>query len=156
MGFYFVYNKSSGVRYACHTSNYPKAPLSRRLSGLFEMVRKKTSRWGRLAFLVLLLFLGASITSTSRAQADVLSAIAHCESHGHQFDSKGNVLRNKDNRHVVGVFQINERLHGAKARELGLNIYTAEGNWAYARYLLRTQGKSPWNASRHCWKFASR
>ena len=32
--FYFVYNKRSGVQYACHTSNYLKAPLSRRSQGI--------------------------------------------------------------------------------------------------------------------------
>lgn len=90
--------------------------------------------------------------STTVAHADVLSAIAQCESHGHQFADNGQVLRNKSHRAVVGVFQINERLHGAKARQLGLNIYTQEGNWAYARYLLETEGTTPWNASRGCWK----
>ncbi len=97
-----------------------------------------------------------SIASVTHAQSNVLSLIAHCESQGRQFDARGGVLRNRQNPRVVGVFQINERSHGASAQKLGLNIYTQEGNWAYARHLLRTQGTTPWAASRHCWRMAQR
>ena len=90
------------------------------------------------------------------ARADVLSAIAQCESEGHQFAEDGKVLRNSHHRAVVGVFQINERIHGATARQLGLDIYTSEGNWAYARYLLKTEGTTPWYSSRKCWKNMAR
>lgn len=83
--------------------------------------------------------------------ADILSKIERCESSGNQFGPNGKVLRNKANKRVVGLFQINERIHGPTARRLGLNIYTAEGNRAYARYLLRTEGTAPWLASRGCW-----
>jgi hypothetical protein len=91
------------------------------------------------------------------AHADILQAIAQCESHGQEYGAGGKVLRNKNNKSVVGVFQINEQIHGRKAQELGLNIYTLQGNWAYARYLLRTEGTKPWLASKECWQqFAKR
>ena len=92
------------------------------------------------------------VVPVAEAHADVLSAIARCESRGQEYGAGGRVLRNKFNRAVVGVFQINERVHGALARRLGMDIYTVQGNWAYARYLLHTEGTAPWLASKECWQ----
>ncbi len=116
---------------------------------------KKTSFYAMIVRRILPIMVWTTIPVV-HASADVLSAIAHCESGGHQYGPNGEVLRNKINHSVVGLFQINERLHGAVARKLGLNIYTPQGNTAYARYLLQKQGTSPWLASKKCWKFAQR
>ena len=86
-----------------------------------------------------------------------LSAICGCESAGnpratpYQFNADGTVLRGRVNPQDVGMCQINERYHLADSIALGYDIYTAEGNWGYATYLLETQGTTPWNWSRHCW-----
>lgn len=43
------------------------------------------------------------------------------------------VLRGRMNPADVGRFQISETYHAEAARKLGMNIYTREGNTAYAR-----------------------
>ena len=86
----------------------------------------------------------------------VMADVAFCESRFRQFDSDGNVLRGKVNSSDVGVFQINERYHAATAVKLGINLYTLEGNIAYAEYLYETQGTSPWVHSSKCWNKGER
>lgn len=83
--------------------------------------------------------------------APVMVDIARCESRFRQFDSAGKVLKNPHST-AMGAFQIMASLHaGAADRNLGLDIYSLEGNAAYARYLYQTQGTAPWNASKACW-----
>jgi hypothetical protein len=77
--------------------------------------------------------------------------VARCESQYRQFDENGNVLRGKVNSKDVGAFQINEKYHLETSQKLGIDIYTLEGNIAYARYLYETQGSKPWSASSPCW-----
>ncbi len=81
----------------------------------------------------------------------ILVEIARCESTFRHTDSDGNVLRGLVDNSDLGVMQINKRYHAARARELGIDIYTREGNMEYARYLYEKQGVQPWNASRPCW-----
>jgi hypothetical protein len=81
----------------------------------------------------------------------VLIDVARCESNFIQFDKDGNILRGKVNPQDVGVMQINEKYHLAESQRLGFNIYTTEGNLAYAEYLYETQGTRPWNYSSKCW-----
>lgn len=83
--------------------------------------------------------------------APILAEIAFCESRFRQYDENGNVLRGVVNSQDVGVLQINEKYHLDTAQKLGLNIYTLEGNMAYAKYLYDTQGTRPWNHSSPCW-----
>jgi hypothetical protein len=47
--------------------------------------------------------------------------------------------------------QINEKYHAEKAVELGINIYTLEGNVEFAKYLYDTFGSKPWKSSSKCW-----
>jgi hypothetical protein len=47
--------------------------------------------------------------------------------------------------------QINERYQGPTAKLLGFDIYTVEGNIAYAKHLYEEQGSKPWQASAGCW-----
>ncbi len=81
----------------------------------------------------------------------ILVDIARCESTFRQFDTTGHVIRGKVNSADVGVMQINEKYHSDKAVELGLNIYTIEGNLAYAKYLYERDGAQPWISSSKCW-----
>lgn len=85
------------------------------------------------------------------ADIPVLVDVAKCESQFRQFDTKGNVLRGKVNPQDVGIFQINEKYHLATSKQLGVDIYTIEGNIAYARWLYSQEGSAPWKWSQHCW-----
>jgi len=77
--------------------------------------------------------------------------IAKCESQFRQTNQNGKVLRGTANSFDVGVMQINEKYHLEKSKKLGLNIYSLEGNMAYARYLYEKEGARPWLASSKCW-----
>lgn len=81
----------------------------------------------------------------------ILIDVARCESTFRQFGPDGHLIRGKVNNADVGVMQINEAYHSDKAVEMGLNIYTMEGNVAYARYLYEKYGTKPWNSSSACW-----
>lgn len=84
--------------------------------------------------------------------APVMQRVAWCESkYKHYEGAKGEVLRGQLTPADIGVMQINERYHGDTARKLGIDIYTLEGNVAYARYLYEKKGVKPWKASEHCW-----
>lgn len=85
------------------------------------------------------------------ARTPVLIKVGWCESRLRHFESSGRVLRGKVNSSDVGIMQINERFHGETAMEMGLNIYSVEGNLKYAEHLYKTQGLRPWNASKTCW-----
>ncbi len=80
-----------------------------------------------------------------------MTKVAACESQNRQYDKYGNILRGIANASDVGVLQINEEYHASVARKLGLDIYTIDGNVAYARYLYEKQGVKPWMSSSPCW-----
>lgn len=82
---------------------------------------------------------------------DTALSIAMCESSLRQYDSNGNSLRGIENSNDVGVFQINEKYHLEKSRELGYNINTVEGNVGYAMWLMKKEGTKHWNYSKPCW-----
>jgi len=84
----------------------------------------------------------------------ILVEIARCESQFRQFDANGNVLKGKINKGDLGLMQINKYYHAEKAKELGLNLRTIEGNLAYAKYLYEKEGVQPWISSSPCWKEA--
>ena len=85
------------------------------------------------------------------ADEPIMAEIASCESHFKQFDQRGAVVKNA-NSSAVGVFQIMSSIHATFADEkLGLDIYSLQGNAAYARYIYERQGTAPWNASKSCW-----
>lgn len=81
----------------------------------------------------------------------VMIDIAYCESRFRQFGKDGEIFRGKVNNKDVGVMQINEFYHLDTAEEKNYNIYTTEGNTAYARKLYEKFGTNPWNSSRPCW-----
>lgn len=51
----------------------------------------------------------------------------------------------------VGLLQINLHCHLEKSRELGMDIYTYQGNIDYGVYLYEKEGLRPWSASKHKW-----
>jgi hypothetical protein len=85
----------------------------------------------------------------------LLADIAACESHDRQVDKSGNVIRGEVNHYDVGVMQINELYHADEAKALGYDIYTIQGNVAFARYLYDKQGAKPWMSSSPCWSKTS-
>ncbi len=80
----------------------------------------------------------------------IMADIARCESRFRQYDADGNVLRGQVHSDV-GVMQINEYYHGKEARALGYDLYTLDGNMAFARYLYEREGTTPWLSSSYCW-----
>ncbi len=85
----------------------------------------------------------------------VLAEIAKCESTYRQFRKDGKVIRGKVNPSDVGIMQINEIYHADRAEKLGFDIYTLEGNIAYAKWLYEKEGVKPWGSSSKCWASAN-
>ena len=85
------------------------------------------------------------------ADLPVLVDVAYCESSFRHNDKYGNVLRGVVNKSDVGVMQINLRYHLEDAEKLGYDLYTLEGNTAYARLLYEKKGTDPWVHSSKCW-----
>lgn len=85
------------------------------------------------------------------ADTPILIEIARCESRFHQFNKDGTVVRGEKNNKDVGIMQINEKYHSEDAINKGYDIYTAEGNIAFGKYLYEKYGTSPWKSSSKCW-----
>jgi hypothetical protein len=85
------------------------------------------------------------------ADTPILVEVARCESEFRQFNKDGSVLRGRAVADDIGVMQINEHYHGSTAKKMGIDIYTVEGNVAYAKYLYTKSGTDPWSASKPCW-----
>jgi hypothetical protein len=68
--------------------------------------------------------------------------IAKCESGFRQFNANGSVLRASGR--YIGIFQIDETIHVPRAKSMAYDIYTVDGNIAYARYLYSVSGTNPW------------
>lgn len=85
------------------------------------------------------------------ADTPILIEIARCESTFRHSDKEGNVIRGRVDKADVGVMQINERYHLEKAKSLGFDLHTIQGNTAYAEYLYEKEGAKPWSASAKCW-----
>jgi hypothetical protein len=81
----------------------------------------------------------------------ILVAIAGCESSFRQYDADGNLLRGLVNKGDIGIMQINEYYHADKAKTLGFDLTTIDGNMAYAKYLYEQEGTKPWISSSKCW-----
>lgn len=81
----------------------------------------------------------------------IMIEVARCESHFRQLDADGEIHRGVVNNADVGVMQINEFYHLDQAQKKNYNIYTLEGNVAYARDLYEREGTRPWASSKPCW-----
>lgn len=80
-----------------------------------------------------------------------MAKVAFCESTHTQFSAPGVVHRGVVNSKDVGIFQINEKYHLKRSKDLGIDIYSIEGNMEYARILYEESGLQPWSASKPCW-----
>ena len=85
------------------------------------------------------------------ADIPIMIQVARCESQYRQLDSDGEIHRGVVNPADVGVMQINEHYHLATSQKNNYDIYTIEGNTAYARSLYEKQGTAPWKSSKPCW-----
>lgn len=85
------------------------------------------------------------------ADTPVLAEVARCESAFRQFGKDGKVLRGLVDSRDVGVMQINEYYHLSRSKKLGFDIYSIEGNMAYAKFIYNEKGSQPWKASAPCW-----
>lgn len=81
----------------------------------------------------------------------IMIQIAKCESRFRQLDPDGSIHRGKVNSLDVGVMQINEHYHLDQSVKKDYDIYTIEGNTAYARDLYEREGTQPWISSKACW-----
>lgn len=81
-----------------------------------------------------------------------LIQVALCESGGKQFYANGDLVVSKTND--IGLYQINERWIST-AQALGYDIFTPEGNTAFALWLYHKDGLSDWSASKPCWDKAT-
>ncbi len=81
----------------------------------------------------------------------IMAEVVKCESRFRQFETDGFVLRGKVNNKDVGLGQINEYYHSERAKKLGLDLHTVEGNLAYAKLLYEEEGTRPWKSSSPCW-----
>lgn len=97
----------------------------------------------------------ASVHSTSTAEGVKLAVervfgenhymvgVAKCESELRQFKADGTVLMGGYKGRFVGVFQIGV-FWEAKAKSLGYDIYTTEGNIGFAHWLWTVEGPTQW------------
>jgi hypothetical protein len=88
----------------------------------------------------------------------LLKHITSCESWGdpnkepRQFTADGKVLHGYPNPDDIGLGQINLPTWGAKAKELGFDLYTYDGNIAMSKWIFDHYGWKPWVYSKNCWK----
>jgi hypothetical protein len=85
------------------------------------------------------------------ADTPLLVEVARCESTFRHYTEDGKIVRGRINKSDIGVMQINTFYHGETAAKLKIDLYTLEGNVAYAKYLYSKYGAQPWSASSPCW-----
>lgn len=81
-----------------------------------------------------------------------LAEIAKCESNFRQYDASGAILKGTVDPDDIGIMQINKYYNGDNAEKLGYDIYTIDGNLAYAKVLYEKYGDAPWSSSEKCWE----
>ncbi len=72
----------------------------------------------------------------------IMITIAKCESGFRQYNNNDAPLIGHGL--YVGVFQIDQNIHAEFAKSLGMDIYTLDGNLAYAKRLKNASGTRPW------------
>jgi hypothetical protein len=73
--------------------------------------------------------------------------IARCESGIKQFKVDGSVLISPTSD--IGIFQINQ-VHWKRAKELGIDINSVDGNIQFAKLLYKSNRFGDWYMSRSC------
>jgi hypothetical protein len=84
-----------------------------------------------------------------------LPLIAECESGGKHFEDDGvTPLKNKEGSSAIGKYQILASAHEERAKSMGFDIKTPEGNEGYARVLYNESGTKHWEVDprgKACW-----
>ena len=91
------------------------------------------------------------IVEKDREFPKALQVICNAESGGKHFKDDGRVARGHVNPSDIGMCQINEPIWNDRARELGFDIFTEQGNKDMAMWLFDNYGTEPWNASKPVW-----
>lgn len=78
--------------------------------------------------------------------APIMIKVAKCES-----SLKPSAYNPTNSSHDKGIFQISEKYHGERIKELGLDMYGVIDNLHFARLLYNEQGLKPWIWSKPCW-----
>ncbi len=91
---------------------------------------------------------------TQNEIAPILKKICMAESGCKQFTKNGlPVMYANTNGSVdIGKYQINSRVWGTKAKELGYDLLSEKGNEAMATWILENRGTSPWISSSKNWE----
>lgn len=86
-------------------------------------------------------------------KAPIMEKIAKCESPTGHYGKNGQiVVRGNDNHTVdIGYLQINSYYWGAKATELGYNLWIEADNKAMGEWIYQNKGTEPWSSSKPCW-----
>jgi hypothetical protein len=71
-------------------------------------------------------------------------AIIGCESGYIHYLPNGKVLQGRVHSPDTGVAQINVKAHGARIKEMGLDVNNIVDNLTFARMLYDEQGATPW------------
>lgn len=87
------------------------------------------------------------------ASLPIMTEIARCESKFRQYNKLGDALDGGAGG-MIGIFQIHAKVHADFAKSMGMDIYTVDGNMAYAKYLNGKEGTNPWLSSIGCWNAA--
>ncbi len=82
----------------------------------------------------------------SMSDMPAMIEIAQCESGFRQFAPDGSVLHGGIGKGYIGIFQVDESMHGPKAQSMAFDINTVDGNIAYARYMFFATGTNPWRS----------
>lgn len=81
----------------------------------------------------------------------ILEKICQAESGGRQFNKNGDVLRGAVNKSDIGYCQLQETIWNDKARKMGYDIYTEQGNKDMALWIFNHYGSEPWYLSKKNW-----
>ncbi len=97
-------------------------------------------------------YAGELIAEYFPENARLMRAIARCESGLVHRDESGNLLRNNEGSTAQGLFQVLMSVHRGEMRRMGLDPDNDDDYMTYVQHLYETQGTSPWNESRRCWR----
>lgn len=146
---YQAYANTSSI-FRFHVRNLVRRTL---ILTLFSLVVFTTARITHYFFPRTVQGAPVEVIKEVKAHAPVLDRIFKCESNGKHTSPNGQVILNANNNGSVdiGIAQINERLWGKKATELGYNLFIEADNRAFAQYLYENYGTEPWVWSKACW-----
>ena len=95
----------------------------------------------------------AQVIQQVEVKAPVMERIAKCESPtGHYKNGQVVLLGNKNGSVDIGKYQINNKIWGVKAQELGYNLFIEKDNEAMAFWIYKNYGTDPWIFSKSCWR----